>query len=341
MRLSHQFTLLILLSIALALCSNMPSMALELTDELGREIELEGVPERLVSLAPNITEIIFALGVGDRLVGVTEYCNYPPQAKKIKSIGGFIDPNLELILTLKPDLIIGTADGNYRWMIQRMEKVGLKVYIINPSNFSQLFSTIRDMGSLLGVKEAGARLADSLKRRMDRIAASVKENIGSSKPTVFLQISHQPLVTASDGTMVNTLIEKAGGINIAKGLDVRYPQFSIEEVLRRNPDIILVMGNNNEQQKNLAVKKWEEYKEINAVKNGQIFMIDQDIYSRTSPRCLDALQELHYIFLECKKTNNGTYMFLNLSKGDIAALSLSDNRIIRRSGDGHRIKALP
>ena len=146
-------------------------------DDLGREIELDSPAQRIVSLAPSITETLFFLGVGDRVVGVTRYCNFPPEAKSKTIVGGVIDPNYEVIVSLKPELIIMTVEGNTREAFEKLSNLGFKIFVTNPRNFDGIFKTIIDIGRLCGVESRANFLVDSLKKELERVNKVFSDSI--------------------------------------------------------------------------------------------------------------------------------------------------------------------
>jgi cobalamin transport system substrate-binding protein len=206
-------------------------------DAAGREVALETPPRRIISLAPNLTEILFALGLGERVVGVTTFCTYPEEAKAKPKVGGFMDLNVEKVISLAPDLVIAATDGNNPSSVDLLEKAGIKVFLVNPRDVAQAIETMETLGRVCGVEEEGKRLASELKRRVDFI----REKVGSTKRArVFLQINNRPIMTVNRHTFHNDLIQLAGGINIFEDEVVTYPRVGIEDVLARNPEVILI-----------------------------------------------------------------------------------------------------
>jgi iron complex transport system substrate-binding protein len=254
-------------------------------DDLGREIELDSPAQRIVSLAPSITETLFFLGVGDRVVGVTRYCNFPPEAKSKTIVGGVIDPNYEVIVSLKPELIIMTVEGNTREAFEKLSNLGFKIFVTNPRNFDGIFKTIVDIGKLCGVESRASFLVDSLKKELEKVK---KVNSGGTKPKIFAILSLNPLMTAGKNTFINEIIKNAGGINVGENLKQNYPIFSREEVLKVNPDIIILTDPNIG--KDELLKMFPEWKYIKAVKENKIFKVDPDILLRPSPRVVIAVK---------------------------------------------------
>ncbi len=249
---------------------------IEVVDDLNRKIQLQNPPERIVSLAPSITETLFFLGLGNKVVGVTRYCNYPPDAKKKQIIGGVIDPNYELIVSLKPDLIIMTVEGNTKESFERLSELGFKIFVTNPRNFDGIFKTILDIGKICAIEERAKFLVDSLKGELERIEKP------KNKPKIFVLISLNPLMTAGKNTFINEIIERAGGVNVGKRSKQNYPIFNREEILRENPDILILTETTLD--KDELLKNFPEWKHLKAVKENRIFKIDPDILLRPSPR---------------------------------------------------------
>jgi len=258
-------------------------------DALGRKVTLAGAPARIIPLAPSITEILYYLGLGDRVLGVTEYSNYPPEAALKPSIGSYVNPNIEKIISLSPDLVIGTKDGNLPASVSLLEEAKIPVYVINPRNVKDVISTIRDIGSLCGVSDRAGQLADVLQKRLDLIETLVSKG---QKPNVFLQINVSPIMTVNGTTFQNDLIRLAGGINISAGEPITYPRISIEEVIRKRPDIIIITAMGNEGEFEKAKEDWMKWPSIPAVKNNRVFLVNPDLIDRPSQRMIDGLEAL-------------------------------------------------
>lgn len=254
---------------------------IEVYDDLNRKIHLANTPNRIVSLAPSITEILFSLGLGDKVVGVTRYCNFPPEAQTKTVVGGVIDPNYEVIASLKPDLIIMTVEGNTRESFDKLSNLGFNIFVTNPRNFNGIFKTILDIGKMCGVEDKAISLIDSLKRELDEIK---KNNAAKTKLKILVLLSLNPLMTAGGNTFINEIIEKAGGINIARNLKQNYPIFNREEIFKVDPDIIILTD--PKIGKDELLNMFPEWKHIKAIKENKIFKIDPDILLRPSPRVI-------------------------------------------------------
>jgi iron complex transport system substrate-binding protein len=269
------------------------SFADQVTDEIGRSVNISPNPQRIVSLAPGITETLYALGLADKIVGVTSFCNWPHSALQKQQIGGFINPSIEQIVSLKPDLIIATADGNRQDTVRQLERIGLPVYVTNPSDTTGILTSISRLGEITARKNAAAILVRQLQKRLSNIEAQIRHK---SKPRIFFQIGLEPLITVGGKTLINEVIERAGGINMASSDTARYPRYSPEGIMAGSPDIILFAPMANDKEF-IAVKKfWRQFEEVPAVKNNRIHPIDTDIIGRASPRIVDAIETIALIF---------------------------------------------
>ena len=279
-------TLIAALSLAI-LCIPAVGDARTYVDKMGREIFLPSSPQRIVSLAPGITETLFALGLDREIVGVTRFCDYPREAASKRKVGGLISPSLEKIVSLDPDLVIGTADGNRKETVDRLEKTGLPVYIVNPGSLDEILAMIMDIGEITGKRKEAGRLVGDLRRRIDHVAVLTKD---SARPGVFFQVGAGAMITAGKNTVIDRLIKAAGGKNIAGNSTIRYPRFSVEEIILKNPDIIIVSSAKNGAS---SIKKtWGKWKDIAAVGKGNIHVIDPDLVSRPAPRIVDGLETM-------------------------------------------------
>ena len=259
------------------------------TDEVGRKVELSGAPQRIVSVAPSVTEVLFALGLGEKVVGVSTYCNYPPEALKKEKVGGYITPSLEKIVALRPDLVVGTADGNLKSFVSKLAGLGIPVYISNPRSVPEVLTSILHVGEVTFSQPAAKGLADSMKRKMETVREKVQ---GRSRPRVLHVLAYDPLISSGKGTFVDDLIRMAGGINIAQSAKGKHPRYSMEEVIARDPEVIILSSMISKDPASDQRQWWERWKEISAVRLGQIYVIDSDIILRPSPRIVDGLEEM-------------------------------------------------
>ena len=261
------------------------------TDSLGREITLEATPQRIVSLAPSNTEILFAVGAGDQVVGRDEFSDYPPESASVESIGGsFGEYNVEAIVALEPNLILA-AEINPPELVQQLEDLGLTVYYLgNPVTLEEMYMNLETVGSLTG--HDVTELVDSLKARV----AAVDEKIMplSSRIPVFYEIDATDPTkpwTYGPNTFGDLLIARAGGYNVGGIASDQYPQLSLEQVVAANPSII-VLGDSMWGVTAEAVQARPGWETIPAVQDNQIFPFDDNLVSRPGPRLVDGLEQL-------------------------------------------------
>ncbi|MFQ5900107.1 MAG: cobalamin-binding protein [Thermodesulfobacteriota bacterium] len=260
------------------------------TDDLGRKVKIKPSPQRIVSLAPHITEILFAIGLKEQVVGVTQFSDYPDEAKSRAIVGSYINLNLEKIVALKPDLIISTSDGNPKENIDRLTSTGLPVFVISPlEDIDAIIGSILTIGRISMREIEAERLVHTMKGRIGNVMSRLK---GVRPRSVFYQLGDNPLMTAGENTFINSLIEMAGGRNIAGGHKVRYPRFSMEEVLASSPEVIIISSMADKTVSDKALKKWERWKDIQAVKNGEIHFINPDLIHRPGPRIVEGFEGL-------------------------------------------------
>jgi len=265
---------------------------LTFTDGLGREVTLNEFPQRIVSLAPSNTEILFAIGAGDQVVGRDELSDFPEEAKAVTNNGSTFDAlNTELIVSLNPDLVLA-AEINTPEQVKQLEDLGLTVYYLkNPTTLEEMYGNLELLAQMTGHQEETAALVESLKARV----AAVDEKIAplSSRFSVFYELDatdpSKPF-TAGKGTFITQLIERAGGYNIAGDLE-GYPQLSLEQVVAADPAFI-ILGNARYGMTPESIAQRPGWENLSAVKNGQIFPFNDDLVSRPGPRLVDALEEL-------------------------------------------------
>jgi iron complex transport system substrate-binding protein len=256
-------------------------------DALGRKVTLIGEPKRIVTLAPSLTEILYFLGLGDRVVGVTQFSYYPPEAKRKPKVGSYIDLNVEKIISLAPDLVIGTADGNQPGVVDLLEQAGIAVFIVNPRNIRQTMDTVAIVGRLCGVPKRANNLSTQLSRRVDRIIDQTKSK---RKPLVFLQINLKPIMTVNKDTFLHDLIQLAGGRNMTEDEPITYPRINLEEVIRKKPEVIIISSMERGGRFEAARLAWMKWTSIPAVQDGRVHLIDSDLIDRPSPRIIEGLE---------------------------------------------------
>ena len=282
-------SLITLIVLIILHCSVSVSMAETYKDAVGREVVIEHTPARIVPLAPSLTEILYYLGLGDKVVGVTNYSYYPPEALEKPKIGSYIDINIEKILTLGPDLVIGTKDGNNPGIVDLLEQAKIPTYIVDPRNVVEVINTIRIIGRLCSIEEKANDLADGLEARLERIRKSVEKQ---KKPLVFLQINLHPIMTVNRNTFHQDIITIAGGINMTADSRINYPRVSIEEIIRKKPEIMIISSMDRGGEFEKARKEWLKWTSIPAARDGKVYLIDSDLIDRPSPRIIDGIEEM-------------------------------------------------
>ena len=255
-------------------------------DEVGREVLIPFPPKRIISLAPNITEILFDLGLDEEIVGVSIHSNFPEKAKTRPRVGSYISLDYEKIISLKPDLIIATGVGNTREMVERLQKWGFPIYVIFPKNLDGILLSIEHIGQVVDRREKALKITLDMKRRMEQV---VRLTQGLPRPRVFLQIGEAPIVTVGKGSFADDLIRLAGGENVAGDEKKMYPRFGMEEILKRAPEVVLISSMNLKIDYEKVLQEWSRWKTIPAVKNGRIRLVDSDLIDRPSPRIVDGL----------------------------------------------------
>ncbi|MBC7329330.1 cobalamin-binding protein [bacterium] len=264
-------------------------------DDRGKLIVLKKAPNRIVSLAPATTEMLFAIGVGNKVVGVTTYCNYPSLTKNIPKVGGFINPSLENIVKLKPDLIVAMR-GNPLVLLERLEKMGYPVFALNPKSVSDVLKGMKKLGELTGSKEAN-RVVMNLMGRLEKIRKEVAKIPYERRPKVVIELWYNPLIVFGKESIGDEVIELAGGRNIMDG-KVAYPQISLETLIERQPDVIILAHMTKVQNPLSEVKRRANWDKLKAVREGRVYAIDADIIDRPGPRLIQAVEILHRLLYQ-------------------------------------------
>jgi len=261
-------------------------------DDLGRTVNIEQIPQRIVSLAPSNTEILFALGLGDRVVGVTEYCNYPEEAEAKPKVGGFSTVDIERVVYLEPDLILATRIHS-KTVIPALEELDLTVLALAPSSLDELMSNITLVGKITGQDKIASRLVNDLEERIEAVANKTQNLAPDQRPRVFFLTWHDPLWTRGKDTSVDEIISKAGGQNIAYDLSGD-KTIDLETVLHRDPQVIIaaVKMGTGEDLPWQYVRTETRLKNTKALLNNRVYKIDGDLIHRPSPRLVKALEQV-------------------------------------------------
>ncbi|HEX77820.1 MAG TPA: cobalamin-binding protein [Dehalococcoidia bacterium] len=275
---------------------------LEITDQLDRTVRLEKIPERIISLASSNTEILFALGLGDRVVGVTKYCDFPPEARQKEQIGGFSTPDIEKVVSLSPDLIVA-ASIHQKKIIPELERRNLPVIALAPKTLSDVLEAITLMGRISGRVDEAKRLVEDMQGRIDRVTSLTEGLSSQDRPRVFYISWHDPLRTVGGDKLHNELIRVAGGENIF-GDVTGYPTVDLEIVLERDPQVIVASSGHGSAGR--SPFQWAisepRLKGTEALKLGRVYEVDADIVSRPGPRIVQGLEAmLQFIHPELHK----------------------------------------
>ncbi len=271
---------------------SVPPSAIEVIDQIGRVVVLDEPAQRIISLAPSNTEILFALGLADRVVAVSDFCDYPPEAKTKPSIGGFSTPNIEEIVALSPNLILAT-DIHKEEILPALERVGLTVAVLDPKNLDDVLESFTLVGELTGQQEEASELVTDSRNRIKAITDKTDNLPEAQRPSVFYIIWHDPLMTVSSSTRIHELIVKAGGINIAQDLEGGYPTISLEAVIEANVQVIVAGSGMGEgaDLPFLFASTDPRLKDIDARINNRIYEINTDLVGRPGPRIIEALEQ--------------------------------------------------
>ncbi|MBW1864379.1 MAG: cobalamin-binding protein [Deltaproteobacteria bacterium] len=283
--------LLILLLIIQGTIVSLPACAqnVHVTDLLGRRMVIPKDPVRVVSLAPNITEIVYALGQSHRLVGATTYSDYPAEADMLPKVGSYVHLDLERIVFLAPDLCLAIKDGNPIAAISRLESIGIPVYAVDPRDLESVMDTLSRIGRLLQADKQAKQLVQGMRRRIQAVESLVAKT--DHRPGLFFQIGISPIVSVGTNTFIHELIVQAGARNLAEG-DIPYPRFSKEQVLGMSPDVIIVTSMARKAVFEKIRQDWYQWTNLPAVKNDRIYFKDSGLFDRPSPRLVDALEIL-------------------------------------------------
>jgi len=243
-------------------------------------------PKRIVSLAPNMTELLFALGLEDRIQGVTSFCDYPEAAKRKPKIGGMSNPSLEAVVRLQPDIVVMTTDGNPKDFEKRLRSMRIKTYVFRATRLREFPEGIREMGTALGIKEKAYMLAGEIEKTLAQFRMGKRP---LNKKKVLFIIWPEPLIVAGRGSIADDAITLLGEKNIADDSQIAYPKYSIEEIIRRAPDTIFIgKGTGMDRVSEGLLRR---LKKVPAVNNGRVFYVGDYLY-RLTPRTVQGIQEI-------------------------------------------------
>jgi ABC-type Fe3+-hydroxamate transport system, periplasmic component len=257
-------------------------------DDLGRKIYLAQAPKRLVSLAPSITETLYAIGLADRVVGVTEFCDYPPEARNKPKVG-YSNPNLETIVALQPDLVLAPRDFIRPDVLGKLEQLKIPTFVVEAKTVEDIASQIQLIGRMLDRSEVANPIAMELRRRLTELKRRTEM---LARPRVLYVLNSQPLITVGPGSFIHQLIEIAGGANVAAGAASPYPRLSIEAVLKEDPQLIIFPVGASEGIPQGEQELWRRWKTMTAVKMDSFHHIASDLLNRPGPRIVLGLEKL-------------------------------------------------
>jgi iron complex transport system substrate-binding protein len=265
-----------------------PAGAFTVRDMGGREIVLAAPPRRIVSLVPSATEMIFALGGEERLVGRTDFCDHPAVARAKPSVGGMINPNLETLAALKPDLVLATSSGNRAETFTQIGRLGIPVYEVNAERIVDVKDVARRLATLTGREAAVAPLVGTIDRRVGAVREAVKPY---GRPRVLYVLWPDPLIVPGRRALVTELIDIAGGESLTAADADDYPRYSLEAAVAKAPEVI-VLANHGTRSGPIALDRWRRLTSLPAIKTGRIHSVDGNLMHRYGPRILDGLDQL-------------------------------------------------
>ncbi|BEV16411.1 cobalamin-binding protein [Herbaspirillum sp. DW155] len=274
-----------LLSLAALLAADAAHASITIQDDLGQRVTLAQPARRIISLAPHVTELLYAAGAGEQIVGASLHSDYPPQAARLPSLGGYNALDIERIASLKPDLIVAWHSGNKPSQLARLRSLGIPVFESQPTDFGMIASSLERLGQLAGTDATAQSAAAAFRSRWQQLAAQYR---GRAPVTVFYQIWSQPLMTLNGQHMVSAVLRLCGGRNIFSDLPQLAPTVSMEAVLAADPQVILTAGDARDQ----PLERWKQFPRLRAVRDGQLYTVNADWLNRAGPRVLEATQEV-------------------------------------------------
>ncbi len=267
---------------------------IEIIDFKDRKVVLDGIPQRIVSLSPSNTEIIFALGAGDRVVGVTSFCDYPEEARKVEQVGAFDGPNMELIRKAQPDVVL--AGYIQEDAVKTLEDMGIQVIVTEAESFEAIYHSISLIGKITGTDEKAEEIISGMKEKIAEIEAKTKDK---EKPKVFYVVWADPLTTAGSKTFINDVIKAAGGINLAEKVE-SWAKYSAEQLVSDDPEMLVAALHSTDRGMNKEdLSQHQVFSKLECVKKGKVHvMSDDNVMSRPGPRITQAIEELYRVFYE-------------------------------------------
>jgi iron complex transport system substrate-binding protein len=297
---------LVVFVFAAAISLSAQEFPLNYTDELGREITIEKEVERIITLAPGMTEVIYALGLEDKLVAVSSACDYPEEALTKDDVGRIDEPNIEKIVSLEPDLVIAESVTKIE-SLERLSELGMKNIGFKPVSINDTIDMIEDIAYLTSAAEAGAELTSRMDKEYQQLKELVNDELeNKERKRVFYEIWSDPLYTAGKGTFIDSLIHDAGGYNVAREAEGSWPTFSLESLIDADPEVYISSAHSTPNGLTLdELREREIFREISAFKNDRLYLVDQNLVNRPSPRIIEGYKEfIKAIFPELKEEIN-------------------------------------
>jgi iron complex transport system substrate-binding protein len=281
--------ILLILAWAPAVVQAGPPAGRTVVDPAGRTMAVPADPQRVVALAPSITEIVYALERQDRLKGVSRFSDFPTAAEKLPKVGSYIQLDVERIVALSPDLCIGIRDGNPLSVVEQLESLGIPVFAVNAVDMESTMKSIRAVGEVLNAGARARVIVADMRRRIRLV--SEKAATAGKKTRVFVQIGVSPIVSVGSGTFINELITLAGGVNVAAGPNP-YPRFSVEQVIALAPEVLVISSMARATVFEAVKADWMQWTAIPAVANQAVFIAPTNIFDRPTPRLVDGLEQM-------------------------------------------------
>ena len=276
-------------TLALLLLPAFASQAqpVRISDDHGRDIVLPGPAQRIVSLAPHVTELLFAAGAGRQVVGAVDYSDHPPTAGALPRVGGYHRIDIETVLSLRPDVVIGWGEGNRPAELEQLRAAGLAVFVNDPHTLDDIARSLEHFGTLAGTADRAQAAARAFRQRRDALAARYARG---TPVRVFYQLWNTPLMTAGGAHLISSVIELCGGRNVFAALAAQTPSVGVESVLAADPQVIIASGMDTARPEWLD--DWRRWPTLQAVRAGHLFHISPELIQRHSPRVLDGAQRL-------------------------------------------------
>ncbi|MEP7273163.1 MAG: cobalamin-binding protein [Acidobacteriota bacterium] len=260
----------------------------EFSDGLGRRVNVAFPPQRIISLAPSVTEALFALGLDDRITAVTSYCDYPAAALQKEKVGDTLHLNLERIISLRPDLVVISTASQLENLTRRLDELAIPVYVVSPRSVTEVASSLRGLGAATGTEARAETVASEMERRIGEVQKRLED---VTRPKVLYVLQTSPLITVGGKTFINDLIVLAGGVSISAAQTADYPQFSRETAVASKPDVIIAPASHGtEIVKEESLK--HDFAGTPAIARGRIVRVDPDFVDRPGPRLIDGLEQL-------------------------------------------------